>query len=503
LIPIVVLLRRLIDRHLFPIVNALVVFYFVAQLRALAASIPVLSRIMLLLEMVGGLIFLIWFIRARRRSGPRTTSNKTARVAGSIAVAGFGAIIVADLLGYVALANYLSVAILTAAYFAVALYAAARILEGLVFFGLQIRPLASLAVVQRQRPLLRRRIARLIEVAAIVTWVLLALRAFSLREAVISRTMALLNADIGVRSVHISLGAVVAFVLTIWFTLLLSRLLRFFLQEEIYDRFHLARGPAYAVSTLVHYVVLLVGFYIAIAALGADMTKFAILAGAFGVGAGFGLQNIFNNFFSGLILLFERPVQVGDLIQVGDQTGVVRRIGIRASIIGLDDKSQLIIPNGQLISEKVTNRTFSSLQKRMELTIRTAYGENPEQVMGLLVKTAAAHPKVTKYPPPDAVLKQFGEDALVFVLGFTTEEVSRFPFVQSDVAVAVNAALQAAGIKIAFPQRIVHLEQNDNLSKHSSDQYRAGVGGNLPSRGGENLADTANPSPSSDDSVTN
>jgi potassium-dependent mechanosensitive channel len=497
LIPIVLLLRRLIDRHLFPIVNALVVFYFVAQLRVLAASIPVLSRIMLLVEMLGGLIFLIWFIRARRRSGPRTTSNKTARVAGSIAVAGFGAIIVADLLGYVALANYLSVAILTAAYFAVALYAAARILEGLVFFGLQIRPLAELAVVQRQRPLLRRRIARLIEVAAIVTWVLLALSAFSLREAVISRTIALLNTKFGVGSVHFSLGAVVAFILTIWITLLLSRCLRFFLKEEVYDRFHLARGPAYAVSTLVHYVVLLVGFYVAIAALGADMTKFAILAGAFGVGIGFGLQNICNNFFSGLILLFERPVQVGDLIQVGDQTGVVRRIGIRASIIALDDKSQLIIPNGQLISEKVTNRTFSSMQKRMELTIRIAYGSDPEQVIALLLKTAAANPKVTKYPPPDAVLKQFGEDALVFVLGFTTEEVAQFPFVQSDVAVAVNAALREAGIEIPYPQRIVRLEQDDNASKHSSDPHRADAGGNLPPPGGENLADTANASPSS------
>jgi small-conductance mechanosensitive channel len=498
LIPIVLLLRRLIDRHLFPIVNALVVFYFVAQLRVLAASIPVLSRIILLLETVGGLIFLIWFIRARRRSGPRTTSNKTAHVAGSIAVAGFGAIIVADLLGYVALANYLSVAILASAYFAVALYAAARILEGLVFFGLQTRPLASLAIVQRQQSLLRSRIARLIGMAAIVTWVLLSLSAFSLREVVISRTTALLNTKFGVGSVNFSLGAIVAFILTIWITLLLSRCLRFFLKEEVYARFHLARGPAYAVSTLVHYVVLLVGFYIAIAALGADMTKFAILAGAFGVGAGFGLQNIFNNFFSGLILLFERPVQVGDLIQVGDQTGVVRRIGIRASIIALDDKSQLIIPNGQLISEKVTNRTFSSLQKRMELTIRTAYGENPEQVMGLLVKTAAAHPNVTQDPPPDAVLKQFGEDALVFVLGFTTENVARFPFVQSDVAVAVNAALREAGIEIPVPQRIVHLEQND-ATKHSLGQHRADAGGNLPSRGGENLADTPNSNPNPDD----
>jgi len=472
LIPIVVLLRRLIDRHLFPVVNALVVFYFIAQMRALAAFIPVLSRIILLLETAGGLIFLIWFIWARRRSGPRTTSNKMARIAASIAMIGFGAIVVTDSLGYVALANYLSLGILASAYFAVALYGAARILEGLVFFALRTRPLASLAMVQRHEQMLCGRIARVIKVAAIVTWILLSLSAFSLREAAIGRTMALLNADIGVRSVHFSLGAVLAFVLTIWITLLLSRFLRFLLQEEVYHRFHLARGPAYAVSTLVHYVVLLVGFYIAIAALGADMTKFAILAGAFGVGAGFGLQNIFNNFFSGLILLFERPVQVGDLIQVGDQTGVIRRIGIRASIIALDDKSQLIIPNGQLISEKVTNRTFSSLQKRIELTIRTAYGEDPEQVIAVLVKAATAHPNVTKDPPPDAVLKQFGEDALVFVLGFTTEDVSRSAFVQSDVAVAVNAALRETGIEIPVPQRIVHLEQND-ATMHSLGPHRA------------------------------
>jgi potassium-dependent mechanosensitive channel len=184
------------------------------------------------------------------------------------------------------------------------------------------------------------RIARVIKLAAIVSWVLLSLSAFSLREAVISRTVALLKAEVGVRSVHFSLGEVVAFILTIWITLVLSRFLRFLLEQEVYDRFHLARGSAYAVSTLVHHVVLLVGFYIAIAELGADMTKFAILAGVFGVGIGFGLQNIFNNFFSGLILLFERPVQVGDVIEVGNHTGVVRRIGFApASLLSATSRS--------------------------------------------------------------------------------------------------------------------------------------------------------------------
>jgi small-conductance mechanosensitive channel len=181
---------------------------------------------------------------------------------------------------------------------------------------------------------------------------------------------------------------------------------------------------------------------------------------------------------------------------VGDQTGVVRRIGIRASIIALDDKSQLIIPNGQLISEKVTNRTFSSLQKRMELTIRTAYGEDPERVIGLLVKTAAGHPHVLKTPPPDAVLKQFSEDALVFVLGFTTENVARFPFVQSDVAVAVNAALRDARIEIPVPQRIVHLEQND-ATRQSLGPHRAASEGNLPPPGSESVAKTPTSIPGS------
>ena len=176
----------------------------------------------------------------------------------------------------------------------------------------------------------------------------------------------------------------------------------------------------------------------------------------------------------------------------------IRRIGIRASIIALDDKSQLIIPNGQLISEKVTNRTFSSRQKRMELTIRIAYGSDPEQVIALLLKTAAAHPKVTKDPPPDAVLKQFGEDALVFVLGFTTEEVARFPFVQSDVAVAVNAALREAGIEVPFPSAS-SISNKTNATKHSLGRHRADAGGILPAGGSENIPDTANPSPNRGD----
>ena len=472
LVPLVILLRRLIDRHLLPILNALVVFYVVAQLRALVAAMPVLSRIILLLEMLGGAIFLAWFIKSTR-TGPRTTSGKATRAAARTGVFLFAAVFVTNALGYVALANYLGTGALAAAYLAILLYAAAGILEGLVFFALQIRPLALLAVVQRHGALLRRRIARLIRLAAFVGWLLLTLGAFAIRTPVLERIRAFVNAEINIRSLHLSLGAVLAFAFTVWLAFLLSRFVRFVLEEEVFERFRLARGSAYAASTLVHYVILLLGFYAAIAALGADMTKFAILAGAFGVGIGFGLQNIFNNFFSGLILLFERPVQVGDVIEVGAYTGVVRRIGIRASVIALADNSLLIIPNGQLISDKVTNRTISSRQKRMELRLRVAYGTDPERVISLLTTTAAAHESVAKQPPPEAFLKEFAPDALHFDLGFWTDEVARWPRVQSEVAVAVTAALRDAGIEIPLPQQTVRLERSEPVAADGLDGGRA------------------------------
>ncbi len=462
LIPMVLLLRRLIDRYLFPILNALVVFYVVAQFRSLTAALPVLSRVILLLEMVGGAIFLVWFIRSTRAAAHGTISRKATRAAARAGLVLFGAVFLANFLGYVALANYLGAGALAGAYLAIFLYAAAGILEGLFFFALQIWPLSSLRVVRNHRPLLRARVGRFIYLAAFVTWVLMTLAAFSLRAPVIERIRAFINAEATIGSLHLSFGAVLAFGLTVWFAFLLSRLVRFMLEEDIYDRFQLARGSSYAVSTILHYVILLVGFFAAVAAIGVDMTKFTILAGALGVGIGFGLQNIINNFVSGLILLFERPVQIGDVIQVGDATGTILRIGIRASVLRLPNASELIIPNGMLISEKVGNWTLSNRQRRMDLSVGVAYGTDPERVIALLQQVASEHPLVTQTPPPMALFKEFGDNALNFDLLFCTDDFDHWMRTQSDVAVAANAALAKAGIVIPFPQRDLHLQSIDS-----------------------------------------
>jgi small-conductance mechanosensitive channel len=142
-------------------------------------------------------------------------------------------------------------------------------------------------------------------------------------------------------------------VITVWASFLISKFLRFLLEEDVCHHFNLVRGIPYAISTMLHYVILLLGFFVALGALGVDLTKLTILAGAFSVGIGFGLQNVINNFVSGLILLFERPIKVGDVIEVGGHVGEVSRIGIRASVIRTADDSEIIVPNGALISSQV------------------------------------------------------------------------------------------------------------------------------------------------------
>lgn len=461
LVPISLILRGLIQRPLFPVLNALFVFVLLAQIRKVAATVPELSRLLLLLEMTGGVVFLVWFIRSTRSDAAAATSHKMARAAARLGLLLFACIFFADVFGYVRMANYLAAGMLSASYSAILLYAAAVSLDGLMYFALRVRPLAELRLVSRHRVLIQQRCARVLFFLAAVIWALVALGEFSLRAPLLEHANSFLNAEIGYRSLQFSLGAVLAFALTMWISVLLSRFIRFVLEEDVYRRLNLSSGPSYAVSSLLHYVILMAGFFAAIAALGVDMTKFAVLGGAFGVGIGFGLQNIVNNFISGLILLFERPVNVGDVVQVGDSTGQIQRIGIRASVIRIANSSELIVPNSLLISEKVTNWTLSNRQRGIELQVGVAYGTDPRRVIDLLTSVAVAHPLVARAPMPQTLMTDFGADSLNFEIRLWTNDYDKWMQIKSDVAVAVNDALAAAGIAIPFPQRDLHLQSID------------------------------------------
>jgi small-conductance mechanosensitive channel len=355
---------------------------------------------------------------------------------------------VANILGYITLASLLGNALLRSAYLALILYAMVEVLSSLVTVALSLRPFAALGTLRRHRLLLCERVRLTLYSVAILLWVLALLERLLLRDWLFGAARELLTAELIFGSIQFSPGDVLAFAITVWAAFLVSRLVRFLLDEDVYPRVRLKRGLSYAISNTLHYLILVVGFFLAVAALGFDMTRVTILAGAFSVGVGFGLQNVFNNFISGLILLFERPINIGDVVQIEDASGVVERIGVRASIIRTANGSEIIMPNGKLISERLINWTLSSRRHGIELPIAVAQGNDPRRVISLLERTAAGHPLITGDPPPQALVVKLGPDSLGLELRAWTEHSEQWMQIRSEMAIAVNAALAAEKISI-------------------------------------------------------
>ena len=239
-------------------------------------------------------------------------------------------------------------------------------------------------------------------------------------------------------------------------TLLSLRMSRFVLDREILPRFRLSAGVPFAITTLSQYTVGVLGFVLAMMSLGIDLTQISILAGAVGVGVGFGLQNIFNNFISGLILLFERPIHVGDIIEIGSLRGTVTRIGIRSSTIRTPMGAEVLVPNGDLIAKEVINWTLSDRRRRMEITISAAYGSSIPKVLEILMEVAASSEDILKDPVPFAVFSNFGESSLDFVLYAWVERYEDTVMVASALRQSINDRFHDEAIVIPFPQRDIH-----------------------------------------------
>jgi len=452
LIPTVLILRRLLDRNLVPILNAIVVMFFVDQLRQICASVPLLARVLLLAQTLGAVLFLIWMIRGRRLTVTSDkTSKRLSRVTSSalwLCLIVLSASLLSNILGYVDLANLLSSTFLLSIYFAALLYVAILIVDGLVVIALQVGPVASLRAVQLHRPMLRRRLIGVIEFLALLLFLSVLLNFLGLRTPLIQNIATVLQAELTIGSLNVSLGHILGFVGTVWASFLFAKFLRFLLEQDVYQHFKLARGTPQAISTMVQYAVLLLGFLVAMQVLGVDLNKLTILMGAFTAGVGFGIQNIINHFVSGLILLFERPIKVGDVIDVGGTVGEVRHIGIRATVVRTPDGSEVIVPNGTLISNQVTNWTFSDQQRAVEIPVTVVRGAAPQRVVDLLKTTAANHPGVAKQPQPQSYVLNFSSGAVTFQLRAWTNRYEDWVQVRSDLAVAVDEALSREGISI-------------------------------------------------------
>jgi len=459
------LTRLGVDRRLAPELYMLWVLFAVDSLRRTLGGVPVVEQALLALEMLAGLAVLRYSLtrgRLRPPAEPRAETGKLPawRLGVALIMLSFAVALVAGAVGHMRLARLLASGILGSGALALTLYASRRVVLGMAAFTLRVWPLRLLHMVQEHRDLLERRAALVLTWAASIAWVIRTLDYVGLLQPALSFGGTVLATELGRGSIRISVGNMLEFIVTVWIAYLFSAFIRFILREDVYPRTHLTRGISYAISSLLNYVIIALGFLLALGVLGLDLTKMTILVSAFGVGIGFGLQSVVNNFVSGLILLFERPIHVGDIVEVGDLSGEVSRIGIRASTVRTWQGAEIIVPNAQLVTERVTNWTLSDRTRRIDLRVGVDYGSAPEKVVQVLEAVARAHPQIMQTPAPQAVFSAFGDSSINFQLRAWTNRFEHWPQIQTELAAAVYAALHAAGMSLPFPQREVRLLQD-------------------------------------------
>jgi small-conductance mechanosensitive channel len=452
-------------RRVFYVLIGLYVFH---RLEGLSIDIPTLYRFLLLTLTILAVAALLWFELSvlRRPIEPQAPRRRWLAVLSRGALILISASLIGNIAGYVALSELLTDATLNSLYSIMALTAGVLVFGDL--FDVILRSAAAQTVrsVREARDVLSKQWSRALRLIAVVAWLLLTLSNFNLAIPVRTFVSEELAHEWTIGTVTFTLGNILAFVLTIWLSVLLSRFLRFALNTDVLPRTNLRRGARSTVSTMIYYVVLLTGLLLAVSIIGIKWESLAIIIGALGVGIGFGLQNLVNNVVSGLILMFERPINVGDTIEFGSRFGDVLRIGLRASTVRTFDGSEVIVPNASLVSSEVVNWTLSDRNRRMEISVGVEYGTDPQVVLDLLLRVIGGHPKVMKRPEPFAWFMGFGDSSLDFVVKFWCQFEDAYT-TRSDLMAGINQALNEAGITIPFPQRDLHVRSVDPSVKHS------------------------------------
>jgi len=385
---------------------------------------------------------------------------------------GLAASLVSNAVGNAALAEFFTEGIIVAACLLVIITALARVLVELVDELLRMPAMQSFHIVRRHGEWLGQKFSVTVRIAGKILWLVGALTVFQVANILGSGLADVLKKEWSFGTTVISVWDILAFFLVLIVAILLSRLIRFLLQEEVFPRLSVRRGLADAVLMLANYAIYGFGLYLALSAAGIGLNRFTLLAGALGVGIGFGLQNIVNNFVSGLILAFERPVNVGDVIQMGTLAGTVARIGVRASVVRTFDGAEVIIPNGDLISKEVTNWTLSDQDRRIEVCLGVAYGTDPHSVIGLMTLVAKGHQGIVANPAPIAYFDGFGESALNFTLHCWTHDFGNWLSIRSGIVLNLHDALKEAGISIPFPQRDVRIRSMDHTVSEATPRKK-------------------------------
>lgn len=301
------------------------------------------------------------------------------------------------------------------------------------------------------------RLKKIFSFLALLMWLYLLLVNFSLNQALGNLILNFLKEPRTIGNTSFTFWSILIFFLLIWVSSVLAKNIAYF--ASIRDNQNLEQRNKRLGSSilLIRLAILTLGFFLAVTASGLSLDKLAIVLGALSVGIGFGLQTVVNNLVSGIILAFERPIQIGDVIEVGSRSGIVKKVGIRSSTLLAYDGSEVIIPNGDLLSQHLVNWTLSDKSRRIELLIGVAYGTDLEKVHEIIEKILAQD-GILSFPKPNIFVHNFGDSAVEFRILFWVANFDHWLEVKNEVLRKIYQAFALEKIQIPFPQRDVHIK---------------------------------------------
>ena len=269
----------------------------------------------------------------------------------------------------------------------------------------------------------------------------------------------------------VTIGGILLLVFLFASVIIVERILQRLLIRRFLSKTRLQPSLQYGLSRIFGYTLIAIGFYVAFQAVGLDLSSLAIVAASVGVGVGFGLQNIINNFVSGIIILAERPISIGDRIEVAGVAGRVTKIQLRSTTVVTNDNITMIVPNADFISNTVTNWSHGDPKVRIRVPVGVAYGSDLKLLQQLLLEAAGEHPKALRDPSPVVLFNEFGDSSLNFELGVWTQEMTATPIhFTSQMNFIIEQKLRENDIEIPFPQRDLHVRSGLPESQESSGE---------------------------------
>ena len=361
--------------------------------------------------------------------------------------------IVANLDGYILLANRVIESVFIAMSSSIIFYAIYIILKGYVIVLLRRHMATATNLIEEFSIKVEKNTVLILKVMMILWWFKLTLKTIGIYSFFSSMIDDVLELSWSISSTVISVESIVDFVFIIVITWFLSRFLGTLIEVEIFSRYRFPRGVPTAIKTVLNYLIIVSGTLVALSTLGITREQFTLVFGALGVGIGFGLRNIIANFVSGIIMVFERPIQIGDTIEVRNMMGKVQSIGARSSTVKTFDGSEVIIPNADFISKEIVNWTLSDDRRRKILEFKVDFDSDIDIVLDIMKTVALSHPNVLKDPEPLATFNGFGEYYLDFKLYFWLSE--NLTVAQSEIAIEIYNRLKDAGIKMPIPKHLI------------------------------------------------